>query len=106
MRRSIDRRAPSQHHSAPGPTATAAATPAPPGRTEQLGFKPQVACQQLINNVDGAILPEIEKEGEEGKEGAGGSRSGGTPRCVLRGPAGGQQPSPGRGCLGAAAQPH
>ena len=40
------------HHSAPAPTATAAATPAPPGRTEQLGFKPQVACQQLINNVD------------------------------------------------------
>ena len=42
------------------PTATAAATPAPPGRTEQLGFKPQVACQQLINNVEGAVWLEIE----------------------------------------------
>ena len=52
MRRSIDRRAPSQPPLGPAPTATAAATPAPPGRTEQLGFKPQVACQQLINNVD------------------------------------------------------
>ena len=61
MRRSIDRRAPSQpqlgrpHRHG----SCRRATPAPPGRTEQLGFKPHVACQQLIDNY-GAEWLEIE----------------------------------------------
>ena len=86
------------------PTATAAATPAPPGRTEQLGFKPQSLLNSCFSMIDPLVYLELERQKKANDKKLRVFGRAAPPRCVLRGPGGGQQPSPGRGCLGAAAQ--